>query len=192
MADKNPIGSKIRQLRNARHVSVRELAQQSQCSEVQIERLEAGELVPSLAPLLKIARGLGVRLGTLLDDHPHTGPVLARSAAPCPVTRFSGHGMPDGRSELDFFALAADKQDRHMEPFVIAVHPPETQDYPLSSHEGEEFLYVLSGAVEVLYGKDTHRLAPGDSIYYDSIVPHHVHAADGSEARLLAVVYTPA
>lgn len=192
MPEKNHIGTKIRQLRIARDISVEDLAKQSQANSVLIEQLEAGELVPSLTPLLKIARGLGVRLGTLLDDHPQTGPVVARADAAPNVTHFSGHSTTEGKSELDFFALAADKRDRHMEPFVVDVHPSETKDYPLSSHEGEEFLYVLAGTIEVHYGKETHRIETGDSIYYDSVVPHHVHAADDSDARLLAVVYTPA
>ena len=192
MADNNHIGSKIRQLRETRDVSVAELAGQIQASPALIEKLEAGELVPSLTPLLRIARGLGVRLGTLLDDHPRSGPVLARAGEARNVTRFSGHDGTEGRSGLDFLALATDKQDRHMEPFVIEVHPPQSAEHPLSSHEGEEFLYVLEGSIEVLYGRDTHRLAAGDSIYYDSVVPHHVHATDDSDARLLAVVYTPA
>ena len=63
--------------------------------------------------------------------------------------------------------------------------------FELSSHEGEEFIYVLAGALEINYGKKTYRVETGDSIYYDSIVPHHVHAADGKDAKILAVIYAP-
>jgi predicted 2-oxoglutarate/Fe(II)-dependent dioxygenase YbiX len=45
--------------------------------------------------------------------------------------------------------------------------------------------------VEIRYGKDAYRLDAGDSIYYDSVVQHHVHSADGRPARILAVVYAP-
>jgi len=55
----------------------------------------------------------------------------------------------------------------------------------------EEFIYVLEGIVEINYGKNTYILEEGDSIYYDSIVAHHVHAGAGSTAKILAVVYTP-
>lgn len=78
-----------------------------------------------------------------------------------------------------------------MEPFIVEVSATVTPAAPLGSHEGEEFMYVLSGRLEVAYGKESHTLEAGDSIYYDSIVPHHVHAAPGCEARLLAVVFTP-
>jgi quercetin dioxygenase-like cupin family protein len=69
---------------------------------------------------------------------------------------------------------------------------PATGGHALSTHEGEEFVFVLSGEIEIEYGKDLHVLGAGDSIYYDSIVPHQLRAHGGSSARILAVVYQPA
>lgn len=190
MTERTRVGEKIRKLREVRELSVEELAQQSQCSPELIEQLESGQLTASLSPLLKIARGLGVRLGTFLDDEPHAGPVVTRADHLENMVRFSGLRTAS-LSTLDFFALAANKKDRHMEPFLIAVHPTVSEDCMLSSHEGEEFIYVLSGAIEVTYGKDMHTLTAGDSIYYDSVAPHEVRAAGDSAAKILAVIYTP-
>ena len=50
---------------------------------------------------------------------------------------------------------------------------------------------VMSGEVEIAYGKETYQLKEGDSIFYDSIVKHHVHGAPGKSAKILAVVYIP-
>ena len=151
--------------------------------------VESGEVTTSLTPLLKIARGLGVRLGTFLDDTELSEPVLTKaSAKSMEAVRFAG---PTDKEGLEFHALAVTKRDRNMESFVIDVHPALDNKFILSSHEGEEFIYVLSGALEINYGKKTYRVETGDSIYYDSIVPHHVHAADGKETRILAVVYAP-
>ena len=83
------------------------------------------------------------------------------------------------------------KADRHMEPFIIDVDATDDIDFVLSSHEGEEFIFVMEGVMEVCYGKNTYLLEAGDSIYYDSIVPHHVHGYRGQAAKILAVVYTP-
>ncbi len=66
----------------------------------------------------------------------------------------------------------------------------DDSDFVLS-HEGEEFIMVMEGTMEISYGKNTYLLEEGDSIYYDSIVPHHVHAYEGQAAKILAVVYTP-
>jgi quercetin dioxygenase-like cupin family protein len=78
-----------------------------------------------------------------------------------------------------------------MEPFLIDIEPSNGADFILSTHEGEEFIYVLAGTVEINYGKHDYILEEGDSIYYDSIVAHHVHASNGSRARILGVIYTP-
>ena len=71
-----------------------------------------------------------------------------------------------------------------MEPFIIDVAPTDDSDFVLSSHEGEEFIMVMEGTMEISYGKHTYLLEEGDSIYYDSIVPHHVHAYEGQAAKI--------
>ena len=78
-----------------------------------------------------------------------------------------------------------------MEPFIIDVMPTEDTDFVFSSLDGEEFIMVMEGIMEISYGKNTYLLEEGDSIYYDSIVPHHVHAYEGQAAKILAVDYTP-
>lgn len=190
MRNEGSPGNRIQTCREKNGITRAELAERSGCSEELITCIESGELVPSLTPLLKIARGLGVRLGTFLDDEVQTGPVLVREGEHQNVIRFSGNTNQKRRSILDFFALGAGKKDRHMEPFLVRVHPAGAEPV-LSGHEGEEFLYVLEGAIEVIYGKNRYRVETGDSIYYDSVVPHEVRAADGTDARLLAVVYAP-
>ena len=95
------------------------------------------------------------------------------------------------RKHMEYHSLSKSKADRHMEPFIIDVMPTEDTDFVLSSHEGEEFIMVMEGIMEISYGKNTYLLEEGDSIYYDSIVPHHVHAYEGQAAKILAVIYTP-
>jgi transcriptional regulator with XRE-family HTH domain len=183
-------GTKLATLRESLGLTVEQVAERSGCDVLVIEQLEAGELAPSLAPLIKITRALGCRLGTLLDDDTQMGPVVTRADEVESVKRLKSleTGTAD-RGQLDFFALAAGKSARHMEPFIIAVQPGAER--ALSTHEGEEFIHVLDGGIEVEYGKTTQTLGAGDSIYYDSIVPHQVRAAAGAPARILAVVYAP-
>jgi len=190
MAEKSRIASKITTVRESLGLSAAELAERSGCELDMIVQLEAGELAPSLAPLIKITRALGMRLGTLLDDDTEVGPVVTRRGDAERVSRVKSLETSSDAGVLDFFSLAAGKTARHMEPFIIDVSPSAAEDHTLSSHEGEEFIYVLDGAIEVEYGKETHTIEAGDSIYYDSIVPHEVRAAGGS-ARILAVVYAP-
>ena len=190
MAEEKNLGSKIKQIRTSRQVSLEELAERANLEVSLIKKIEDEKVVPSLAPLIKIARSLGVRLGTFLDDADHFGPAVVRAGGQEQGIRFTTQGN-GARQHLNFFSLAFDKAGRNMEPFIVDIEPSEQSDYMLSSHEGEEFIYVLDGQVEINYGKDVYLLNPGDSIYMDSIVSHNVHAANKQTAKILAVIYAP-
>jgi transcriptional regulator with XRE-family HTH domain len=192
MSDENRIGAKITTLRESLRLSRDQLAERCECDVAVIDGVEGGQIAPSLAPLIKITRALGVRLGTLLDDDANVGPVITRKDSAEEVARLKSLETSSDGGVLDFFSLAEGKASRHMEPFLIDVSPATPGSHALSSHEGEEFVFVLSGEIEIEYGKDLNVLGAGDSIYYDSIVPHQLRAHGGASARILAVVYAPA
>jgi transcriptional regulator with XRE-family HTH domain len=200
MAVKNHPGKRITELCKTYGVSLETLSERSGVPAALIRQIEEEEHIPDLAPLVKIARGLGVRLGTLLDDHEELGPVITRAGNAGDTARFitglpgagAKAGAPGGGDEhhgLTFKALAADKGGRHMEPFIVDIEPDAEQK--MSTHEGEEFIFVLSGNLALEYGAVSDVLREGDSVYYDSIVPHRVVSADGKPVKILAVIYTP-
>ena len=186
------IGEKIRRLRESKNLAIDAISGRTGLSITQITRIENNEELPSLAPLIKIARALGVRLGTFLDDQNELGPVITRKndLSSDEGISFSNNARTTNKY-MSYFALSQDKSGRHMEPFLIDVMPAEEADFELSSHEGEEFIYVLDGVIEINYGQDTYILEEGDCIYYDSIVAHHVHAGNELPAKILGVVYMP-
>jgi len=187
---KNVVSEKISTLLNDRNISVEELSKLSGLTESQISLILESEKIPSLAPLIKIARGLGLRLGTFLDDSENIGPVVHRLSDKTDSATFSSQ-LSTSNSHLDFYSLAGNKAGRHMEPFIIDIKPSDTNEPILSSHEGEEFIFVISGEVKIIYGKETYVLQKGESIYYDSIVDHLVSAVSDNPAQIVAVVYTP-
>jgi len=185
------VGEKIKSLREIREISVAELAERTGLSVEQIERIEKNIDIPSLAPLIKIARALGVRLGTFLDDQDEMGAVVCRKQETADATISFSNNAVDARTHMHYHSLSKSKADRHMEPFIIDIEAVGDAGYELSSHEGEEFDYVMEGAIEVCHGKKKYVIEAGDTIYYDSIVPHHLHGYQGQAAKILAVVYTP-
>ena len=187
----NDIGRKITELREALLLSPEQLAERCDADVETIKEIEAGKIVPSLSPLIKITRALGVRLGTLLDDDENLGPVLVRSDDYLQTTRLKALETHSDAGGLVFNALAEGKASRHMEPFFITLEPSDATEHHLSAHEGEEWLFALEGPIEIEYGRDIFVLEPGDSIYYDSIVPHQVRAHEGASAKFVACVYTP-
>ncbi len=187
----NKLGKKITTLRTAHHLSAKDLAARCECDESAILALENGAAPSSLAPLIKISRALGVRLGTLMDDDEALGPVYTDLDQMAEVERVKSLQVSSDAGELTYFSLAANKPSRHMDPFVITVTPSGETDHKLVGHEGEEWLFGMEGEFTVEYGKEKYIIHPGESIYYDSIVPHQVRSHDGQTAKFLAVVYTP-
>ncbi|MFW5889950.1 MAG: helix-turn-helix domain-containing protein [Marinilabiliaceae bacterium] len=184
-------GEKIKLQREEKKLEPVEVAKRAGIDEERLARIESGEVAPALGTLIKLARVFGVRPGTFLDDKEDKGVVVTRSGENAPSDQLNVPGS-QMRENLSFSSLARQKSDRHMDPFLVEVKPAgEKINQPFSSHEGEEFIYVLNGKVEVKYGKETHVLSAGDSIYYDSIVDHKVTAIQGENALVLAVVYLP-
>lgn len=186
------IANKIKQLREAAGLSVADLAEAAGINEPQIELIENGSVMPSISTLIKIARRIGVRLGTILDGVETTTPIITKASQIEPTISTS-NANTSSRNHLDFFSLAGRKSDRNMEPFIVNVQFSDTtNENDWSRHEGEEFIFVLEGSVKIHYGTELYSLDAGDSIYYDSIVPHLITTQGESQsAKVLAVTYTP-
>jgi quercetin dioxygenase-like cupin family protein len=183
-------GKKIQSLREERSIVLSDLAQSVNLGDEQLECIENGSVAPSLGVLIKLSRALGVRLGTFLDDQLRTGAVISRKGDETASVSMSNSAVTKNE-QLAFFSLAREKADRHMEPFLVEIKPGMPSNPLASTHEGEEFIFVLEGSVKVTYGKDEHLLKEGDSIYLDSIVKHQIYSADNQPAKVLAVVYLP-
>lgn len=183
------IGKIIKQLREEQSLSIEDLAERSGIEAAKLTEIENGGVIPSIGVMIKISRALGERLGTILDGGENLGAVVTRAADNKPsADALSGGDL--GRNEhMNFYSLAQGKHDRSMEPMIVRLS--EKKEDAMSEHEGEEFIYVLSGVVEVKYGQQCHTLTKGDTIYYDSLVPHQVYSGSQEEAEILAVIYTP-
>ena len=184
------LGKRVRSLRESQNLSREELASRAGLDVEFITDLEEKSISPHLGPLLRVARSLGVRLGTFIDDEMGSDFSLSHQSE---YSKESGIRKPHGsRETMLFHSLGLGKSDRHMEPFFIEVLPDSAEDKVLSSHEGEEFIIVLSGELEFRYGKENYVVKAGDSIYYNSVVPHYVGCSDNvAKSTICAVLYLP-
>lgn len=183
------LGDRLRNFREIKRLTREELAERSGLDVNVIEQVENNSLKPSLGTLLKFSRAMGIRLANLLDATVSRDPVVVRSAdrqSDQKADLSSESGVP---SSLIFHHLAQGKIDRHMEPFFIEVLPMPPGQVKVSQHEGEEFIAVVSGKIELQYGKDTYTLEAGDSTYYSSGIPHRIIALNEKKAEIFAVIY---
>ncbi len=183
------VGEKIKRLRIEKGLSLKEMAERTGFSSALLSQVENHLVSPSLGTIIKIAKALGVAVGYFLDlgaGEPYT---IVRKNERRSVSRFaSKDGVSYG---YRYESLGYGKKGRHMEPFFITLEPPTVKDLKLSVHEGEEFIFVLEGEMEVILGDHTDVLRPGDAIYYDSSIPHRVQCHGEKKTKILAVLYAP-
>lgn len=182
------VGERIKAIREERRLSLKELADLTGFSTALLSQVENHLVSPSLGTIITIARALELPLGHFLGKGSEQPYSIVRKDERKKVSRFaSKEGVKYGYS---YESLGYDKKNRRMEPFLVTLEPATVKTQTLSTHEGEEFIYVLDGDMEVILGSHTELLHPGDSIYYDSTIPHRVQCHENRETKILAVLYT--
>jgi len=183
------VGEKIKTLRERKGLSLKEVADLTGFSTALLSQMENHLVSPSLGTMIKLARAFGVRVGDFLGETEGEPYTIVRKDERKTVSRFaSKDGVKYGYS---YESLGFDKKDRHMEPFIVTLEPATVKAAKTSVHEGEEFIFVLEGEMEVIFGNHTDVLYPGDSIYYDSTIPHRVQCHQDKMTRILAVLFAP-
>ncbi len=183
------VGEKIKELREKRGLSLKDLADLTGFSTALLSQMENHLVSPSLGTLIKLARALNVRVGDFLGETEGEPFTIVRKDERKKVSRFaSKDGVKYG---YIYESLGFEKKDRHMEPFIVTLEPATVPTSKTSVHDGEEFIFVLEGEMQVILGNHTEILYPGDSIYYDSTIPHRVQCHEGKVTRILAVIYAP-
>jgi len=185
--DEIRVGERIKSLRETKGLSLKELAESSGFSTALLSQMENHLISPSLGTMVKLAAAFGVKVGDLLGETHEEPFTIVRKDERKKVSRFaSKDGVKYGYS---YESLGFEKKDRRMEPFIVTLEPATVKTLKTSVHDGEEFIFVLEGEMEVILGDHTDILYPGDSIYYDSTIPHRVQCHQDKETRILAVLY---
>lgn len=181
------VGERVKELRERKGLSLKEVADLTGFSTALLSQMENHLVSPSLGTIIKLARALSVKVGDFLGETEGEPFTIVRKDERKIVSRFaSKEGVKYGYS---YESLGFDKKDRHMEPFIVTLEPATVKAAKTSVHEGEEFIFVLEGEMEVVLGNHTDILYPGDSIYYDSTIPHKVQCHQDKVTRILAVIY---
>ncbi len=175
------IAIRIRDLREIAGLTPEAVAAQTGIPADEYLLYEAGEKDFSFSHLFNIASVLGVDISDLLtgESPKLTGYLLTRA----------GKGLAfDRRKAYHYEHLAYNFRDKKSEPFIVTVqHDPTNSKKTAHAHEGQEFDYVLEGQMKIVLASNEVYLGPGDSLYYDSSIPHAMYALD-TDCRFIAVV----
>ena len=176
------VGARVKSLREAMDLSLRDLAERSGVSAPMLSQVERGDTSPTLSVAQKIAAGLDLTLSQLLrlDEDRHVVIVRERDRR---TRRRRGHvveeltpPLPGQRADVSVHTLAPG----------AATGAPD--DPPVHEPGSRETTIVLEGAVELFIDGQRHELTDGDSVTFDADLPHHFENNQSSEARLIAVV----
>ncbi|MBW1974993.1 MAG: helix-turn-helix transcriptional regulator [Deltaproteobacteria bacterium] len=183
------IGTKIRELRTKHHYTLQDLADKTGLSKPFLSQIENNHVIPPIATLLKLARALEVTLSYFFQDEVTTQKVsITRKNERIRVQRRPHHGKED--VSYIYESLETKKRDKHMEPFYVEFPLIGVEEMNFTTHEGEEFLYVLEGKVEFRSVDTVEVLEEGDSIYLDSSISHGFRGIGDKPAKAVAVIWS--
>jgi len=173
-------GRKLKKLREAEGLSVEELAGQVSLKTGYLEQLERDEALPSVAEILTLSRRLSVEPSTFMGEGGPQRKAEKRRTA-----------LQTRASDYAYQLLTPADEDRRLMAFQVAIDPESEHRKVGYRHEGEEFIYVLSGRLKITVGKKATTLGPGQSLLFDSGQKHHLQNPGREATRLLVVLYSP-
>jgi len=178
------MGSRLRAHRLARGWTLKAVAEASGLAISTVSKVERGQMSPTYDKLLQLSRGLGIDISELFGSEPE-GNVPLRSAV---TRRDQAHRVTT--PNYDYGYLAATLAGKSMVPAVAWVRARSLKEFgPLLRHAGEEFLFVLSGIVEVhLDDREAVLLRQGESIYFDAAQGHAFLSVGDGDAEILVVL----
>lgn len=176
------IAERLAGLRDALEITPEEMAGVCNLTPEQYMKLESGTVDISVSVLHQISQAYGVELTTLMfGDEPKMSSYF--------ITR-KGKGIAVERTKsYKYQSLAAGFAGRKADPFMVTVHPT-SDDTPiyLNSHPGQEYNMVLKGRLQLQINNKELILEEGDSIYFNSELPHGMKALDGEKVSFLAII----
>jgi transcriptional regulator with XRE-family HTH domain len=202
----NALGERLRQRRLERHISLRELARRLSISASLVSQIETGRIQPSVRTLYAIVSELGVSLDEVFapDDTTQAPLPEARAHTAGAVSATEPTDGDEGRVRI---ARATERRGIELESgirwerlaawtdpdveFLYNIYEPGGASSPANAlvrHNGREYGIVTSGELTVTVGFDDHLLGPGDSISFESTIPHRLHNASNEPVHAIWIV----
>lgn len=183
----NGLAATVRHLRASAGLTLRQLSERCSISTATLSKIERGELSPTYEKIAALAKGLAVDVGALFMTEVTPAPLGRRSVS------FKGTGVIHETPQYTYEALNADIASKKFVPLVTTIKAHSVAEFPeMIRHEGEEFIYILKGAV-VLHTEyyAPLELSQGDSCYFDSTMGHVCVSSGKESAQVLWVSSNP-
>lgn len=173
-----PVGEKIKKVRQKKKISLDRVANDTGCSIDYLKKIEAGKAIPPVGTLLQISRALEIDSGLLLREQEPSAEKRAKA-------------YKKRTENYAYTTLTPGAENKHLKAFRVTIDPMKEHKGVGYQHEGEEFVYVSTGRIEVTVGDHVNRLKEGQSLHFNSGIRHKLRNIGKKKAELLVVIYTP-
>ncbi len=173
-----PIGKKIRKARLGKKITLDAMANETGLSKEFIKTVESGDRIPPVGVMLQMSRALGLDSGFFLKEQETS----AEERSKAYTKRTDNYA---------YTPLTPGAENKHLKAFRIVVEAKQSHGGVGFQHDGEEFVYVLNGIVEIAVGDHVNRLKKGDSLHFNSGIKHDLKNVGKIDAELIVVVYSP-
>lgn len=176
------IADRLRGMREVLVISPEEAATTCAITKKQYLNYESGEVDIPVSILHQMSQKYDFDLTFLLtgqEPHMHSYTLTRKD---------KGIGV-DRRKDYKYQALAGNFQNRKADPFMVVVEPKGDASPSFNTHPGQEFHFMLEGKLKIFIANKEMILEPGDSIYFDSGLPHGMLALDNMPAKFLAIIF---
>jgi quercetin dioxygenase-like cupin family protein len=173
-----PVGKKIKKARTDKKMTYETLANETGFSIDFLKKVEAGKLTPPVGSLLQISRALEIDSGDLLKEEEDR--MQDRIKAYTKRT-----------ASYAYTTLTPGAENKHLKAFRVKIDAMKDHEGVSYNHEGEEFVYVLEGTIEVVVGEHINTVAAGESLHFNSGIQHLLRNIGKTDAELLVVIYNP-
>lgn len=170
------VGDKIREMREKLKIDIEKLAEKTGYDTEYLRELEAGVISPAVGALIQISRAMSVDSSELLAEEKKE----ARRKSHLKRTK-----------AYSYKSLTPDADDKHLWAYLVNLDPKKEHEMVAYQHEGEEFMFVIDGKVEVKVGEDIHVIKKGEHVHFNSGIQHHLRNLSSKTSTLIVVVYTP-
>ncbi|SFG39322.1 transcriptional regulator, XRE family with cupin sensor [Desulfotomaculum arcticum] len=180
--EENIIAQRIKSIRTEKELTLEEVAKRTGFTKGLISKIENNKVSPPVSTLVKIAKALDVSLGDLFSPSDALQIKIVRKEQ---RLKYSPENLPNGQV---IETLVSGYPRQKIEPLMISIEDPDNYKTKLYNHPGQEFIYILAGAMKYLYGDEEYLVSEGDSIYFNAENTHGPSPLSGQKVKYLALL----
>ena len=174
-----PLGERLKEVRTEKGLGLDYLANETGFSVDYLSSLEKGDIMPAVATILRLSRAMEIDSGILLKEERDR------------TDRKKAEDFRKRTENYSYQTLTPEALHKHLKAFRVFIDPVSEHKGTSYQHEGEEFIYVLKGEIEVMVGDNRNVLGPEDSLHFNSFIVHKLRNLSSERAEMLVVLYTP-